>query len=78
MDLPGAAVLKQIVRNEQLVPGALSRIGIPDERVEQTVKPFFERVRVVAKQLPSQRHYRALKTVDDALIKNLQDWWALQ
>jgi predicted ATP-dependent endonuclease of OLD family len=76
--LPSPAVQKQIEQNEQLVPGALSRIGISEERVEQTVKPFFERVRAVAKQLPSGRRPTTIKAIDEATFKNLQEWSALQ
>lgn len=76
--LPSPALLKQIETNQQLVPGALSRIGILDERVKETVTPFFERVRDVAKKLPSSKRLSSLKDLDESLIRTLQAWSALQ
>lgn len=79
--IPPRSFLRQIEQNEDVVHGSLTQIGIEPERIDTTVHPFFQRVRDVARRLPTEKQIRELGSASrlhEDVIRNLQDWSALQ
>jgi predicted ATP-binding protein involved in virulence len=82
--LPSKPFMRQVERNEDVVNLSLSQIGISPERIDKTVKPFFEHVREVASRLPKALREgprpnvsQLLQALDEATVKNLQEWSAI-
>jgi energy-coupling factor transporter ATP-binding protein EcfA2 len=71
--------LKKTGNNESVILPSLYQIGIPKEKVQETVLPFFAEVREVVSSLPSEKEFRSGNVFeDDKLLKTLQRWSAIQ
>lgn len=70
------SLLKEIERNERTIYESLPQIGISPESMEQTAGAFFQFARDVADRFPSPKRLR--ERVDENLIKDMQDWSAVQ
>jgi energy-coupling factor transporter ATP-binding protein EcfA2 len=66
--------LKKMAHNVEVLPFALSQIGVTSERIERIVLPFFERARQVLDQVPSEKEMRHFTNLDAAKMKAIQEW----
>jgi energy-coupling factor transporter ATP-binding protein EcfA2 len=84
--LPDRPFIKKVLRDESVIPRSLSEIGISDEQIEHTVRPFFARVREVSRLLPTEKEFERIvasksKTDEEArqsLFGVMREWSALQ
>ena len=78
---PKANFLEKVQKNEILVNQSLSQLGISPQNIEETVKPFFHKVREVSGRLPSEKQFeqsmKAKKGLDQDILKPMQEWSAL-
>jgi len=75
---PAKMSVNEMEMSERLVNESLSQLGISPERIEETVRPFFNQAKQVANALPSDKKLQELKKIDETVFKVMREWSAIQ
>lgn len=70
-------LLTSIDKKEAVLPISLAEIGVPRDRIEEIVLPFFAHAREAITHAPSSDEFKG-KRIDEGVVKRLQNWSAIR